>query len=148
MTVKPVAVRRWRVSVGVLAVSVGLLSACSDQRVADLRVGDCFNDTDETLQGETFGAVPVVPCDEPHDNEVYLVAEYSGSSYSGIDNFAFDRCYGAFSSFVGTSYERSVLEFLWLSPSKSGWENGRRSVICFVYRDGYTIRGSVRGSGD
>lgn len=134
-----------------LSVAGALLAGCSgDQRVTSLEVGDCFDDSAEFLTGEDVSSVPSVPCDEPHDNEVFHVTDYSGSSYSfeGIADFADMVCYSAFEPYVGRSYQTSVIDFTWLIPTEESWSLGDREVVCIAFHmDFEQLRGTVRGSG-
>jgi hypothetical protein len=143
------AVMKLRMAMGSLAMMV-ILSGCGDQSVMSLAVGDCFDDTTELLSGADITRVPDVDCAEPHDNEVFHVVDYPGSSYvpTAIDDFAIEQCYSAFSRYVGRDYESSALDFAWLLPSRDGWASGDREVVCVAYRmDLQKLRGSVRGSG-
>ncbi len=134
-----------------VAVVGGLVFGCSgEQRASSLKVGDCFNDTAEMFSDEEILRVPSVSCSEPHDNEVFHVANYSGSSYSvsAIDDFAANVCYGAFSPYVGRSYETSVIEIAWFFPTESSWSQGDREVTCIAFHmDLIKLERSVRGSG-
>jgi len=113
-----------------------LLAGCSEnQRASSLRVGDCFDDTAAMLSGEEILRVPSVPCSQPHDNEVFHVTDYSGSSYSiaAIEEFAANVCFGAFGPYVGRSYETSVIDISWFIPTESSWSQGDREVTCIAY---------------
>lgn len=141
---------RSRMTLVVMVVAVAIAAGCGEQRVGSLAVGDCFDDTVESLAGEDIARVPDVDCAEPHDNEVYHVVEYPGPSYSpsAIDDFAVESCYGAFGRYVGRDYESSSLDFGWLIPTRESWDLGDREVVCITYRvDLGKLRGSVRGSG-
>jgi hypothetical protein len=132
-------------------VLAGVVSGCfGEQRAASLKVGDCFDDTEEMFSDEEIFRVPSVPCSQPHDNEVFHVARYSGSTYSlpDIEEFADLACYGAFSPYVGRSYETSVIDFTWFIPTPSSWARGDREVTCIAYHmDLEKLQSSVRGSG-
>jgi hypothetical protein len=132
-------------------VITGVLSGCSsEQRASSLKVGDCFDDTAAMYSaGEVF-RVPPVPCSQPHDNEVFHVARYPGSTYSvsAIGEFADRVCFGAFSPYVGRSYETSVIDYTWFMPTPDSWSRGDREVTCIAFHMNFEkLRGSVRGSG-
>ena len=142
--------RRTRTLVIALACAAVLTGCSGQQRVTSLKVGDCFDDTAQMVGGGEVSRVPSVPCNQPHDNEVYHVARYSGSSYSRADISAFaDRvCYGAFAPYVGRSYESSVIDFTWFIPTPESWSRGDREVVCVAYHMNLDkLRRSVRGSG-
>jgi hypothetical protein len=111
-----------------------------------LSVGDCFDDPSET--GDTIDSVPVVPCDQPHDNETYDLFELSGGEYPGdrqVEELASEGCLASFEAYVGERYEDSELEFSHVTPSEEAWDEGQREVICFVYLPtGEKLTGSVR----
>ncbi len=129
----------------------GVFAGClGEQRAASLKVGDCFDDSAAMLSGDEIFRVPSVPCSKPHDNEVFHVARYSGSTYSlaGIEEFADRVCYSAFSPYVGRSYETSVIDYGWFIPTPDSWSLGDREVICIAFHmDIEKLRSSVRGSG-
>lgn len=134
----------------VVLVAAFALTACSgEQRVDRLKVGDCFDDV-EMMSGTEVTRVPSVPCDEPHDFEVFHVTNYFGGSYSfdAIADFADLVCFGAFEPYVGRSYATSIIDFTWFIPTPDSWARGDREVICIAFhmiRE--KLRGSVRGTG-
>lgn len=129
-----------------------LLAACSGN-VFDLAVGDCFDDGDlEVGTGvEEVGAVPMVDCSQPHDNEVYAVVELDPGSFPGDEGVALradEVCLEKFEPFVGLDYASSVLDIGWFVPTADSWEAGDRTIACFVYRlDLEKVTGSLSGSG-
>ena len=139
-----------RAAIGALVTAL-LLTACGGQSVQSLEAGDCFDDTTETLSGASVAEVPGVDCDEPHDNEVFFVVEYPGSSYdlAALNEYAENQCFTAFEPYVGVDYYNSILEIGWLTPSVASWfEDEDREVVCFAYRgDMQKLRGSVRDTG-
>ncbi len=145
---------RARVPVGSLVLGAGLAAAaCSGgTSVFSLEVGDCFNDPNTTaLQ---VAEVDAVPCAEPHDNEVYAVADHPAGDddpYPGVralDTYGWDYCLGEFAGYVGISYEDSRLEVSYLQPSTDSWEDDDdREIVCFLYDfDLRRLRGSMQGS--
>jgi hypothetical protein len=143
-------VRLRRVFVGVL-VAAALLTGCAgEQRAASLAVGDCFDDTEAMFTEEEIFRVPSVPCTQPHDNEVFHVAQYPGSAYArdDIEEFADRVCYSAFGPYVGRSYETSIVDYSWFMPTPDSWSLGDREITCIAFHmDFEKLRGSVRGSG-
>ena len=99
----------------------------------------------------------VVPCSQPHQQEVYALAAYplpagteKTAAYPGeavLKAFADGACLGAFSSYVGSDYRDSSLFFTYLLPSARGWEQGEdRDVTCVITTTGGTRTSSVKGS--
>lgn len=102
----------------------------------DLSVGDCF----QTPAEVEVAIVEVVPCEEPHDEEIYAIktlphtAEEPYPGLLAVDEAAFTACLDDFRSFVGVSYETSVLDIFWFSPTAEAWVDGDRRVVCSVAR--------------
>jgi uncharacterized protein YceK len=137
------------------ATSTSVDTSESSESVFQLRPGDCYNDVlvDEEYVGE-FETLPMVDCDAPHDNEAYasFVFNVEGGMYPG--EFAFDdeaiaRCGSLFEEYVGSSYEISRLDYLWLFPTAESWADGDRRVDCVLFDyDLNKLTGSMRNSGE
>ena len=118
-----------------------------------VRVGDCFDDSPEVLDPSAeVENVPGVPCSEPHDNEVYAAFDVSFSTFPGDDSMfelATDACLKRFKSFVGKSYEESILDVFALYPTAQSWSRvNDREVVCSVYRvDREKMKGSQESAG-
>lgn len=126
----------------------GAITGAGALTVSDLRVGDCFNLQDETE--ELIGEVDAKPCTEPHVYEMYFVQDMPDSDFPGqpsMDQFAADNCLPAFEEFVGLSYQESILEVFYLTPSQESWDSGDKSVQCAVHHPALeTVSESYRGS--
>lgn len=127
-------------------------SACGDDgtSVFDLGVGDCFNDTSQTLEGDVVFEVPVVPCSELHDNEIYFEYSMTDAVFPGSDaalESAGLRCVDEFEGFVGVDYLDSELEVFPITPTAQSWDEGDRVVYCALYAlDLSKLTGSMQGS--
>ncbi|MBL5973935.1 MAG: hypothetical protein D3X82_09295 [Candidatus Leucobacter sulfamidivorax] len=102
--------------------------------VFSIRVGDCLN-TDETLSEETT-SVPVVPCSEPHADEVYYSFLIDEPSFPGNDEvirMADEGCLAEFESFIGTPWADSEIDYWPMYPTEGSWKNGDREVLCMVW---------------
>jgi hypothetical protein len=107
-------------------------------------VGDCIF---EIPEGESF-TVPVVPCSEPHGHEIFAAVSLPEGDFPGDDALfaqADEFCIAEFGSFVGLSYEESVLDFTYYHPSEESWLDGDRVVTCTIYDPGGQVTGSLRG---
>lgn len=137
--------RRQLVVLALALVTVACGSSEGD--VFSLSVGDCFDDPDSV---EQISQVPIVDCDEPHDNEVYALFDLPDGDFPGDDavqEAAADGCLGSrFESFVGTPYLESELWASALWPTSDSWAAGDREVVCFLYEPGTTLTGSQRGA--
>jgi hypothetical protein len=112
--------------------------------------GDCFDDTFFT-SGE-LSEVPGVPCDRPHDNEVYATFDVPGDVFPGddeLDRLADEGCLARFEAAIGTPYEESILVFTKLTPSDRSWTDlNDREIVCVAYHmELQKLTGTVLGSG-
>ncbi len=128
-----------------LATSLLLLVACGpgEGSVFALDVGVCFDDPEET-QG--IEEVELVPCDEPHDNEVYATFDLDEEAYPGgarVEGAALDGCTEAFPEPVAERYRDTDLAIGVLTPSEDSWEDGDREVVCFLTSPDGLLTGSL-----
>jgi hypothetical protein len=99
-----------------------------------IQLGDC-------LTGSVSGQVESVegiPCDQPHQNEVYHafdIAEGDGA-FPGDDlvqQQADEGCLAAFQGFVGLDFPSSVYEISTLVPTEQSWGSlDDREVLCLL----------------
>lgn len=126
----------------------GAVVASQEANVFSLSVGDCLNTAD--LASGELDAVPVVPCSEPHDSEIYAEIVLTGDEWPGsdvVDVQVDDHCYTQFSSFVGVAYETSVLDYLTFTPTQASWEQGNDRIGQCILIDGDGgVTGSLRGA--
>ena len=139
-------------AVVVFVVAVGATAPPSAQRddagdiatagrvdVYEIAVGDCFNDDQEFFSDEVaeFNAVAGVPCDEPHDNEVYATVDLDLHTFPGdeqMTTLAFDACVARFDAFVGRDYQSSMYDVFPIYPTEASWnQDDDREVICALY---------------
>lgn len=146
--------RRRLAVLGLAAVVVVGTSACGDDdgggdSVFTLGVGQCFDDPGS---GGEVDRVPTVPCEEPHQNEVFAVFALEAGEYPGEDEvtaLAEEGCVERFPDYVGSEYETSELFVNYLYPLEDAWnEIDDRTVVCFAFLpDDTPLEGSMKGSG-
>lgn len=149
----PMNIRSWSVVLTVaLAAAAG---ACEDEGdVFSLEVGTCFNDTESALAGGETSNVPVVECDEPHDNEVFALVELEGDEFPGNDTVrqvGNEKCLAEFEDYVGLDYPSSrYAAGPYLTPTEESWERANdREVICALWDANLEkLEGSARGSAE
>ncbi len=128
--------------------SSGAIVEAGTEDVFALEVGDCFDDPDEF--GE-IASVDVVPCSEPHDNEIFHTFDLPDGALpdtDAIDEAAFAGCLPAFEQYVGASYQESSLDISYLSPTAESWDRGDREIACLLYDLNLEkLTGSMRGAG-
>jgi hypothetical protein len=150
-----------RTALATLGVVVGLMvvSACSggDVRdaagkvvnpgnwsVFDLRPGDCLNPADD-LSGD-ISVIAVVPCMEPHSQEVFATVKHPEGPYPGaaaVSNWADASCLTQLEADLDLTLADGIF-ISYLLPSFDGWnKNDDRTVICVMV---FPDRGSVIGS--
>ncbi len=114
-------------------------------RIDKLRAGHCI-DREPT---DTFETMPVVPCGQPHDVEIYAVRDLRGGRWPGqqaVDELADEACRAAFRTYVGVEYNESTLEISWSTPTADGWRYGDRSALCILNDPAGRLVGSMKGS--
>jgi hypothetical protein len=130
----------------------GTLVSAGFWSVFDLRPGDCITDDIPAYDD----MVPLVPCDEPHSQEVFAVIAFPDGppeqSYPGA---------GALASFGDIACSTALLEdfnlqisdgvaFSYLLPTEEGWQEKNDSlIVCvLVFADGQAVGSVVSGSAD
>ncbi len=128
----------------------GTITEGGNVDVFSLSVGDCFS-TDAT---DEVGDVAGVPCDEPHDSEVYALVDYDAGSdaewpgQDAIDEFSDSACVAEFEEFIGLSYDESIYYISYLQPTEESWAQGDREVVCLVGAQEGQVTGTLRGIGE
>jgi hypothetical protein len=157
--------------VGVLAVVALGVAGCSSEPEAErddtgavasegavdafqVALGDCVVDpATGSTETQEVQSVTAVPCDQPHDGEVYSVFDLPDGEFPGeeaVTSQSEERCLADFEGFVGTPYEESRYELSSLFPTKESWDTrDDREVVCIVVGPaGEKLTGSVKGAGD
>ncbi|XBH20833.1 septum formation family protein [Jonesiaceae bacterium BS-20] len=114
--------------------------------VFEMRVGDCLK---TSALGDEVASVPVVPCSEEHEDEIYFSFEIPDGDFPGdaeIDAAAETTCTREFSNFVGTAYEASTLDWSPFTPSAGSWSEGDREVLCVAFDPDGLTTGSLAGA--
>ncbi len=110
-----------------------------------LKVGDCKMDSGSEL----LESADVVPCDQPHDEEVYHEITMPDGEFSDADiETASQECIGEpFTTFVGVAFDASLLEVYPITPTKDTWEKlNDRVVQCVIYDPAGPTTGSLAGA--
>ncbi|GAA4765249.1 MULTISPECIES: septum formation family protein [Microbacterium] len=117
--------------------------------VFSVAVGDCIG---TPAEGEVTD-VEVVPCDQPHDGEVYYEVTMPDGDWPGdqaVSDAADEGCIGAFEAFIGTPYDTSAIYVQYLTPTEATWTDptlNDRLISCIAYQDGQQTTGTLEGSG-
>jgi hypothetical protein len=109
-----------------------------------LKVGDC-------LGAEVIGeveSVPVVPCSEPHNSEIFHSFYLVGDVFPGEEatsKLAQEGCVAEFDTFIGVAYAESVWNLSAMHPTEQSWDDVNE-VLCDVFLvSGEDTVGSARG---
>lgn len=141
----------WRLAGSRVAVAltvVASIGCASPGNVFSVDPGDCFDDPDTAA--DEISDVALVDCDDPHDNEVYAVAELEDGDYPGDEAVltrAQDICLDAFEPYVAEPYATSELFATWIVPTEGSWSDGDRDVVCVLFDADGPLEGSMRDSG-
>ncbi len=135
---------------GIVAfLAVVLFLVRNNQSADDLAVGTCF---DLPTRSTDISTVTRHDCTDAHDAEVIHVAEFTEAQTYPIsltlDGFIEDQCVPVFATYTGQDYATNT-EFSigYFYPSRDGWENGDRTVTCYVAReDGAKLTQSIKGN--
>lgn len=138
---------------GVSRGSDGRVEEAGDVSVFELLPGDCMTPPEQV--STSVGEVRVVPCDEPHTQEVYALVEFEPLEEGaddfpgddGVEAFAQAACLEPFVDYVGIDYVDSALFITYLLPTVRSWtEEGDREIVCIAQTSGEAITESVEGS--
>ena len=131
----------------------GVIIEAGSLSVAELRVGDCFQQDPDPTVVMVAQFIQAVPCDQPHDAEVYAENELGvpeGAPYPGQEQVfedADELCVADFEQFIGTPAATSALGIYRFIPSEATWPEGDRRVVCAVYDpSGAALTGSLEGT--
>jgi hypothetical protein len=117
----------------------------------DLKVGDCF---DVPAAQENIRDVQHHPCEESHTGEVMSLATHPAPkgapppSQAELITFLATQCGASFVQYTGfDANAQQVLDYGAFYPADTDWNDGDRSVTCYIYRlDEGPMTGSVRGA--
>lgn len=123
----------------------GQVMESSNIDIFSLKVGDCKM---ASATGEIADA-DVVPCDQPHDEEVYYEFKMEDGEFSEeAVNTATEECIGdAFTSFVGLGFNESALEVYPITPTETNWnEMNDRVIQCIISDPAGPVSVSLKGA--
>ncbi len=114
----------------------GSISVGGRLGTTNLETGDCFNER----SGSVVRSVDAVPCDEPHRGQV--VARVPAEPHDGwpgvtaLTEEAGLRCTGLAEEFLASGVDQfpglPQVDLAAYVPDESAWEDGDRSILCWV----------------
>ncbi len=123
----------------------GQVTESSTVDIFSLKLGDCKMASATGLIEDA----DVVPCDEPHDEEVYYEITMDDGEFSEEDiDAASQECIGdAYTSFVGIDFQSSTLEVYPITPTQQTWDElNDRIVQCVISDPAGPTTGSLKGA--
>jgi Domain of unknown function (DUF4190)/Septum formation len=112
-----------------------------------LRVGDCF---DNPARAESVNTVIAIPCDQPHNAQIYAKFKLTGSDFSypgaaAVAGMARSGCNARMGS-LNKSMTTTAMTVRILLPEKTSWAAGQRTVSCMVANPTATLTTSLLNS--
>ncbi|MFD0745298.1 DUF4190 domain-containing protein [Phytohabitans flavus] len=115
----------------------------NDVNVQQLAPGQCLNGLRE---GSAIRDLPVVPCTQPHEGEVFAVFELPGGGFPGDEEVAKqaeDGCVDRLQSNAPKAAEDPTVEIYFLHPTRSSWRLGDQGVTCVAMSSTGKVTGSI-----
>jgi hypothetical protein len=100
--------------------------------VYSLRTGDCLQNPGARL-GIT--SIKLVPCDQPHNAQVFAVFPVAGGGYPGtaaLRRQAAVGCHTRIAGSINRSLITNSMTLQYLYPESQSWADGHRSITCLV----------------
>ena len=122
--------------------STGEITRSGDVSAFSLHVGDCVSDLD--LSG-AIASFPVVPCDQPHEAEVFGIFDLPEGDYPSeteLTSQAEAGCANYLASNASNAANDPTLEFSYIYPLEQGWPEDRE-VVCFAGSPAGGLIGSI-----
>lgn len=160
--------RRARGALALVLAASAALAGCSSldgdtstTSVFDLAPGSCVLAPSHEDVAVELSEVTTVPCEQPHELEVFALVEFpeqgggggaaqAGSTFPGdalLKDFADGACAEEFATYVGIDYRDSELFFTYLVPSARSWQAEKdRTVLCLITTTGEQLTQSVAGT--
>jgi len=127
--------------------TTGVITHRGHMNAFSLRVGDCF---DNPTGAHTVNTVTAIPCDQPHNAQIYAKFKLAGSdlSYPGaavVAQRARSGCNARIGS-VDKAITTGAMTMRILLPEETSWTAGHRTVSCMVVNPTATLTTSLLNS--
>jgi hypothetical protein len=127
--------------------STGGITRKGSQNVFSLAVGDCF---DNPAGASTVITVTAIPCNQPHNAQIYAKFTLRGSDFDYPGNAAVTRlatngC-NSRTGDVDKSLTTGSMTIRLLFPEADSWLNGRRTVSCMIVNPTPALTSSLLNS--
>jgi len=115
--------------------------------IYQLRPGDCVDSP--PAANVTVRYLPVVPCGQPHDQEVIATRDLGPGPWPGdaaVKARSNNGCALEFAIYVGVAPSYSRYNLGWYGVHQDAWEGGDRSIQCMVSDSRGKTTGTLRGA--
>ena len=106
-----------------------------DSSVFDLQIGDCIG---ANLDNGEMSEIGVVPCDDPHQYEIFAITKSSLDTYPGKEALGEDatsKCLSFFNDYFQINFEESQLYLTHFTPTEDSWNQmDDREITCRAFR--------------
>jgi Septum formation len=127
--------------------TTGVITHRGHMNAFSLRVGDCF---DNPTGAHTVDMVTAIPCDQPHNAQIYAKFKLIGPdfSYPGAAVVA-QRARSGCDARIGSldkAITTGAMTIRILVPEETSWSDGHRTVSCMVVNPTATLTTSLLNS--
>ena len=127
--------------------ATGVITHRGHMNAFSLRVGDCF---DNPTRAHTVDTITAIPCDQPHNAQIYAKFKLTGSDFSypgtaAVAQRARSGCNARFGS-VDKAITTGAMTVRILLPEETSWTAGHRTVSCMVVNPTATLTTSLLNS--
>jgi hypothetical protein len=143
----------WTLAIAALIIAVVMTSADRDSATGEitesgdvsafsLKVGDCVSDLELS---EAVTSVPGVPCDQPHEAEVFAIFNLPEGDYPAEEELfeqAETRCSDRLAIYAPDAMNDQSLQLSYIYPLEQGWP-ADREVVCFAGSPDGGLTGSI-----
>jgi hypothetical protein len=125
----------------------GRLTAATTADAYAITAGDCVGE----LGAGSVTKLELLPCDQEHYWEAYLLTSLDGTDYPGdvaLAKQAEQQCTQAFADFAGIELKKSKYSFTYLSPTEQTWKSANdRALVCLAGLPNGGVTGTLRAIG-
>jgi len=125
----------------------GRLTAPTMADAYSIKAGDCVGE----LGAGSVTKIQLLPCDQQHYWEAFLLTNLDGTDYPGdvaLAKQSEQLCTQSFADFVGIELKKSKYSFTYLSPTEQTWKSAKdRALVCLAGLPNGGVTGSLRGIG-
>jgi hypothetical protein len=115
-----------------------------DVKVQQLAPGQCLNGLQES---SAIRDLPVVPCTQPHEGEVFAVFNLADGDFPGdqqVAKLAEKGCVDRVETHAKKAADDPNLEIYFLHPTQTSWRLGDQGVTCVAMSSTGKVTGSIQ----